>query len=117
MRFADVEHEIQVPCIQGSFLFIRMAALQQVGLFDEAFFMYLEDFDLCRRIGATYRNFYFPGAVIYHEFARGSHKNLRLTWYHIQSAIHYFSKYGWFLDNYRVRSNETIKQSQTRQAA
>ena len=42
---------MEVPSLSGCFMFMRVETLKQVGGFDERFFMYAEDLDLCRRIG------------------------------------------------------------------
>ncbi len=46
------EHESgPVDAINGAFMLIRRAALDDVGLFDEGYWMYMEDLDLCWRFG------------------------------------------------------------------
>jgi len=48
-------------------MFIRRAALQEVGMLDETFFMYGEDIDLSYRIQlGGFKNFYFPETTIIH---------------------------------------------------
>ncbi len=42
--------EKEVDWLSGSCLLLRREALRQAGLFDESFFMYFEDIDLCKRI-------------------------------------------------------------------
>ncbi len=42
-------HSIQVLC--GAFMFVRKSVIEEVGVFDERFFMYGEDIDWSRRIG------------------------------------------------------------------
>ncbi|MDB5037065.1 MAG: glycosyl transferase, family 2 [Bacteriovoracaceae bacterium] len=106
LQFADYNREMDVPCLAGNFMFIRNEALKMVGLFDEHFFLYLEDYDLCRRIGEKFRTVYYPKTTIIHEYARGSYKNLKLLRHHIGSAIYYFSKTGWFKDVYRKKRNQ-----------
>ena len=38
-----------VDAVNGAFMLIRRAALDRVGLFDEGYWMYMEDLDLCYR--------------------------------------------------------------------
>ncbi|MFZ4634250.1 MAG: glycosyltransferase [Saprospiraceae bacterium] len=62
---ADETHPIDV--LAGCFMFMRREALEQVGLLDEAFFMYGEDIDLSYRITrGGYQNYYYPGTQIIH---------------------------------------------------
>lgn len=62
------EHETHaVEVLAGAFMWIRRETLDQVGLLDEAFFMYGEDIDLsCRILKGGYKNYYFPGTSIIH---------------------------------------------------
>lgn len=58
-------HEVDV--LAGAFMFIRKKVLDEIGLLDEAFFMYGEDIDLSYRIvKAGYKNYYFPHTSIIH---------------------------------------------------
>jgi O-antigen biosynthesis protein len=61
----DEVHEIEI--LSGAFMWMRKAALDKVGLLDEAFFMYGEDIDLSWRIiQGGYKNYYFPETRIIH---------------------------------------------------
>ncbi|MFA4957721.1 MAG: glycosyltransferase family 2 protein [Candidatus Methanoperedens sp.] len=102
-EFKDKDYNkiMSVPGLSGCFMFIRTSGFKEIGMFDERFFMYAEDTDLCRRIGNKYKTMYYPEAVIYHEFAKGSYKSTKLLIVHINSAIKYFNKWGWFSDKYR----------------
>ncbi len=58
-------HEIDSPV--GAFFFLRKSALNQVGLLDEAFFMYAEDLDLAFRIKKSgWQVMYVPLTTITH---------------------------------------------------
>lgn len=101
----------EVPSLSGCFMFIRCSILKVVGGFDERFFMYSEDLDLCRRIGMVSKTIFYPYVSVTHEYEKGSYKNKRLLKYHIRSMIKYFNKWGWFFDSYRkTKNNETILQ-------
>ncbi|MGB6130415.1 MAG: glycosyltransferase family 2 protein [Acidobacteriaceae bacterium] len=59
--------ERQVDWVSGCFILVRGALLKSLGGFDEQFFYYYEDMDLCRRIGqAGYPILYSPDATITH---------------------------------------------------
>lgn len=61
----DVPHE--VDAISGSFFLTRKSILEKVGYFDEDYFMYAEDIDLCYRIKqAGFKIMYIPQVKILH---------------------------------------------------
>ncbi|MFT3751971.1 MAG: glycosyltransferase [Paludibacter sp.] len=103
---------MDVPYLSGCFMFLRTAALREVGLFDERFFMYPEDIDLTRRIHQKYRTVFYPDVSIIHHHAQESYTNLKMLWIHIVNLIRYFNKWGWFFDKERRNVNkETLKQT------
>lgn len=101
---------LNVPYLSGCFMFLRMSAIEDVGMFDEQFFMYAEDIDLTRRIHQKYQTLYYPCATIYHTFTRGSRKSLRLMRIHVVNIMLYFNKWGWFRDGERREVNNNVKQ-------
>jgi GT2 family glycosyltransferase len=108
LRFSGYDKIMNVPNLSGCFMFLRIKALKEIGLFDENFFMYLEDTDLSRRMHNKYKTIFYPKACVFHEFAKGSYKNRKLLMIHIQSAIYYFNKWGWFFDNERDKINKAV---------
>jgi GT2 family glycosyltransferase len=75
----------QVDCVMGSFMLIPRAYLKEIGYFDETFFMYAEETDLCYRIKRQGKKVvYFPGASIIHYFG-GSEKTWQDTVWSYQS--------------------------------
>ena len=65
-RATEVERG-PVDAVNGAFMLIRRAALEQVGLFDEGYWMYMEDLDLCFRFKqAGWLTWYEPSAVAMH---------------------------------------------------
>lgn len=111
LRFTRYEGAMDVPYLSGCFMLFRVRALQEVGLFDERFFMYAEDIDMTRRVNARFRTVFFPGATIIHEHARDSYKSARAFRAHATNVVKYFNKWGWFSDPERARVNrETLRQ-------
>lgn len=105
---ADYEKQMDVPFLSGSFMFMRAPVLTEVKGFDERFFLYCEDLDLCRRIGEISRTVYFPGAKIYHGYQKASYLNTKLMLTHSLSAIKYFNKWGWIFDKKRKEINNIV---------
>ena len=64
LRFTNYNSEMEVPSLSGCFMFIRCEILGQSGIFDERYFMYAEDFDLCRRIGMLSKTIFYPNAQV-----------------------------------------------------
>jgi len=95
----------RVPFLSGCFMLTRRAALEQVGGFDERYFLYLEDVDLCRRLAAHGELLYWPQVTIIHGCARGAYRSRRLMLYFLRSAILYFNRWGWLFDSRRRRAN------------
>jgi GT2 family glycosyltransferase len=52
MRSFDASTRTDVPVLMGAALLARREALEEVGAFDEGYFMYFEEADLCRRMRA-----------------------------------------------------------------
>lgn len=97
---------MEVPSLSGCFMFMRVEVLKKIGMFDERFFMYAEDLDLCRRIGEVAKTMYYPAVSIFHAYEKGSYKNKKLLKYHICSVVKYFNKWGWMWDRKRKKINK-----------
>lgn len=108
MRNTGYDRIMNVPYLSGCFMFLRINAIQEIGLFDERFFMYGEDIDLSRRMHTKYKTMYYPEVSIIHTHERASYKNIKMLWVHISNIIKYFNKWGWFFDKERKQINENI---------
>ncbi len=109
LKHKDYKQMMEVPNLSGCFMLLRVDVLNIVGLFDESFFMYLEDTDLSRRINMQFKTIYYPKVSIVHHYEKGSYKSFKLLKYHIVSAFRYFNKYGWFFDTVRTTVNGRMK--------
>lgn len=79
MENVNKKEFLEVDWLLGSCLFIRKSALKEVGYFDERFFLYFEDTDLCRRFWKkNWRVVFYPEARIIHNHNRASAEN---PWY------------------------------------
>ena len=102
-------HIMNVPYMHGCFMMLRVAALRDVGLFDERFFMYPEDIDLTRRIHERWKTLFYPPLTIYHAHARESRVSSRMLRIHVVNMIRYFNKWGWLFDTRRRRYNRILE--------
>jgi N-acetylglucosaminyl-diphospho-decaprenol L-rhamnosyltransferase len=85
-RATDVE-EGPVDAVNGAFMLMRRSALEKVGLFDEGYWMYMEDLDLCYRFAqAGWVTWYEPSVTVLHVKAgtSGPIRSARLNY-----AFHY----------------------------
>ena len=110
MRASGYDKIMDVPYLSGSFMFLRTAALRDVGLFDERFFMYPEDIDLTRRLHAKYRTVFYPNVLVIHNHAQASYKSSKMLFIHIANMIKYFNNWGWIFDKERKEMNRKILQ-------
>ncbi len=75
LTFMDPDEAAQVDAVSGSFMCIPRRVFEAVGGFDERFFMYGEDLDLCRRIHELGREvWYNPATQIVHFKGKSSAK-------------------------------------------
>lgn len=95
-----------VPYLSGCFMLLRHSVAQEVGGFDERFFMYPEDIDLTRRIAINLDTLFYPAVSVYHDHGAASHKNLRMFFIHAINICKYFNKWGWFYDTQRRQLNK-----------
>jgi GT2 family glycosyltransferase len=85
----------EVDWVSGACMMVRRAAIKEVGGMDEAFFMFNEDVDWCRRMKqAGWSVTYEPAAVIVHHIgASRSRVAPRVVWGRHLGMIHYFHKH------------------------
>jgi len=95
-----------IPIVSGCFSVISREAIQQIGSFDERYFLYFEDWDLSRRISQRYRTVINTSVDVVHEYNSGANKNPILFFIFISSAIKYFLKWGFLFDKVRKRVNK-----------
>jgi GT2 family glycosyltransferase len=76
-------------------MLFKTTDLQTLKGFDERFFLYMEDADICRRIYKSGKKIlFYPKVEIIHQHQQGSSKSIKLFIIHASSAIKYFLKWG-----------------------
>lgn len=89
----------EVDWVSGAAMLLRREAALEVGGFDEAYFMYVEDVDFCWRLRrAGYRVVYDPSMRLLHHIGRtSSQQSVRMLYHHHRSMFIFFRKRyrGW----------------------
>lgn len=93
----DWDHQTlrRVDQPMGACLMVRRVALDQVGPFDERFFLFFEEVDLCRRLKSAGWDIYFvPQARIIHYGGQSTRQDhWRTAWLFHRSRYKYFHKH------------------------
>jgi len=84
-----------VEAISGAFMFVRRAAIAEVGPLDEGYFLHCEDLDWCFRFGRAGRTILFvPEARIVHERGRcGRDRPLFVQWHLHRGMLRFYRKF------------------------
>ena len=104
--WADPAMPAQVDWVPGAFSIIRRSVLDETGYFDENFFLYYEEVDLCRRIKNNgYEVWYWPDVEVVHYGGESSKtvaalsmskSGAQLTLWRMRSQLLYYRKHlGW----------------------
>jgi GT2 family glycosyltransferase len=74
--------------VAGMFLLMRATAYREIGGFDERFFLYCEDYDVCARMRrAGYSIVLAPATLAVHDAQRGSLRSMRHLRWHVASLF------------------------------
>lgn len=91
---APADQPLEVDWGYGAAMFYRVSAFGGGPAFDERFFLYLEDVDLCARLWqAGLSVVYYPEVLFRHHCQRESHCRWRYFRYHLVSLGKFIMKY------------------------
>lgn len=102
--YLSPESDTKVPAVSATALFIEKGIFTGLDGFDQRFFMYGEDLDLCKRLGDAHHDiWYLPELKVKHVLGESSKRvSLRTSYYHHCSILKYFTKHypGCFAANF-----------------
>lgn len=88
------EDPVAVDWVAGMFMLFRADVFRQIGGFDEKFFLYYEDVDICARLWKKgWKVMVHPGTAVVHAAQRSSHSNLRYARFHAASLTRYLIRH------------------------
>lgn len=94
MQDEDLSLPRQIEFCTGSFMAVRTDILQQVGGFDEEYFMYVEDADLTQKILREGQVFLVPQCRAIHAWHRAPARDAGKFKMQLVSMFRYFKKWG-----------------------
>ena len=104
------EDFFEVNKLKGFAMFLKMEQFKEVGFFDENFFIYLEEIDLCKRLKKKNKKIYLDKNIIIHHLGGRSHNSsidfemeLSRNWHWMWSTFYYNKKhYGYFYSLFKI---------------
>lgn len=83
--------------VAGMFMLFEAQTFNRISGFDERYFMYCEDVDICARLRLRGCEIvYDPRASVIHDARRGSRKSLEYFRWHVRSLIRFFVTYPFY---------------------
>jgi len=104
------EDTFEVNRLKGFAMFLNIKQFKEIGFFDENFFIYLEEIDLCKRLQKKNKKIYLDKKVIINHLGGSSHNEkinfemeLSRNWHWMWSTFYYNKKhYGYFNSLFKV---------------
>ena len=84
-----------VPLLSGCCMMVRSEAFRTIGGFDERFFLYFEDYDLCLRLLSQGRVVRDPSQLVVHHGGQAARKGVRHILWFLRGGLRFFNSWGW----------------------
>ena len=108
-NYLESDSPIKVENVKGFAMFINMSEFEDVGFFDENFFFYFEEIDLCKRLAERGKKIYLvPDIKVYHDGASSHNESIKhemelsRNWHWMWSTFNYHKKYKGFLVSFFI---------------
>jgi GT2 family glycosyltransferase len=83
--------DLRPDWVAGMFMLFRRETFAALGGFDERYFLYYEDVDLCTRLALARKSVvYCPAVEVIHDARRESHRSMRYLRRHAASMLRFF---------------------------
>lgn len=99
------EEALSVDWVAGLFMLCTKTTYEKVRGFDERYFMYCEDADLCVKVWRQgLRVILAPHVKVIHDARRSSRKNLKYLSWHFKSVLRFLFRYSGRLHKYNINT-------------
>lgn len=93
-RYIQTDEPFAVDWVAGMFMLMHAETFHAIDGFDQRYFLYCEDVDLCARMWRSGRSVILcPQAAAIHNARRDSHRKLKFLRWHAASYLRYFVTY------------------------
>ncbi len=103
-KFEIDKNIIEIENVKGFAMFLNIDQFKDIGFFDENFFIYFEEIDLCRRLRKSKKKIYLDQSIKINHIGGSSHNQLinfemelSRNWHWMWSTFYYHKKYYGFL--------------------
>ena len=100
---------IETINVKGFAMFLNLSEFKDIGFFDENFFFYFEEIDLCKRLISHGKKIYLvPDIKIYHGGGHSHEKSINYemelsrNWHWMWSTFYYHRKYKGFIVSFLI---------------
>ena len=104
-----IDKVTEVDNVKGFAMFLNLIQFKDIGFFDENFFIYFEEIDLCKRLKAFNKKIYLDPNIIINHLGGSSHNvsinfemELSRNWHWMWSTFYYHKKYKGFLFSFII---------------
>ena len=95
---------IETDNVKGFAMFLNLQQFKEIGFFDENFFIYFEEIDLCRRLRSKNKKIYLDYKILIDHIGGSSHNQeinnemeLSRNWHWMWSSFYYHKKHQGFI--------------------
>jgi len=100
----------EVDWVSGACMLTKRGVINEVGKFDENFFLYFEDADLCYRMKSKGKIIYFPEARVLHIVGSSTKSQSLQTEYHYRkSQLYYYRLHNNKISNFLLKLYLSVK--------
>jgi len=100
----------EVDWVSGACMLTKRGVINEVGKFDENFFLYFEDTDLCYRMKSKGKIIYFPEAQVVHIVGSSTKsQNLQTEYHYRKSQLYYYRLHNEGISNLILKLYLSLK--------